>query len=166
MAVALPRRNVHTLEVAPRTSLADRRLGRLEYLHGWWYGARDCLGFAGVRMRLPGDVRGPSPLAREVLVNLDGGSGLLVRQLHPHLWATYLSAREAAEGQAIRIARCEDLLHEHFRIEALCAAPFGDESVVELALVPRWAPGEVLGAYLERGELAEFRRQVRLWRTP
>jgi hypothetical protein len=78
----------------------------------------------------------------------------------------YLGARDASAGQSLRVARCTDVLHQHFRLEAVCAAPFGEERLVELAIEPRWAPGTVLGAYLEGRNLLEFRRHVRIWRTP
>jgi hypothetical protein len=166
MAVALPRRSVRNLTAAPRAARADRHFGALTYLQGWWYGAADCLGFRAVRVRMPGDVSGPSPAAREALMGIERNAATLTRQLQPHLWAEYLRAREASEGCAVRVAGCADLLHEHFRVEAICAAPFGEERLVELAIEPRWAPGIVLGAYVEDRMLAEFRRQVRPWRTP
>jgi hypothetical protein len=165
MAVAL-RRTARSLEVAPRATLRDRYLGRLDYLHGWWYGARDCLGFPAVRLRLPGDVSGPLVPARDALANLDRDADALIAQLHPRLWAEYLAARDARDGPALRLARCADVLHEHFRLEAMCAAPFGEERLVELAIEPRWEPSNVLGAYIEGRTLLEFRRGVRAWRTP
>lgn len=165
MAVALSRRSARTLEVA-RATCEDRHLGRLDYLHGWWYGAHACLGFSAVRLRLPGDVSAPGSAARSALLALDREAQALVQQLHPHLWAEYLAARDAGGGRNVRSARPADLLHEHFRLEALCAAPFGEERIVELALEPRWAPGEALGAYIEAGRLLEFRRHIRVWRTP
>jgi hypothetical protein len=166
MAVALPRRSARSVEVAPRATARDRQLGRLDYLHGWWYGARDCLGFPAVRLRLPGDVSGPLARARDALAGLDRDEDALIAQLHPHLWAEYLVARDASAGPAPRLARCTDVLHQHFRLEAVCAAPFGEERLVELAIEPRWAPGTVLGAYVEARTLVEFRRHVRIWRTP
>jgi hypothetical protein len=48
----------------------------------------------------------------------------------------------------------------------MCAAPFGEERLVELAIEPRWEPSNVLGAYIEGRTLLEFRRGVRAWRTP
>src|SRR5512145_1965054 len=104
MGVALPRRSARTLEVAPRATRVDRLLGPLTYVHGWWYGARECLGFPAVRLRLPGDVSGPAPRARDALIGLERDTEGLIRQLHPHLWAEYLAAREASEGRAVRIA--------------------------------------------------------------
>lgn len=164
MAVALPRRSARTLEVAPATRM-DRHLGRLSYVHGWWYGARDCLGFSGVRLRLPGDVSAPGSRARDALLALDRDAAALVHQLQPHLWFAYLAARDSGDGRSVRTARPADLLHQHFRLEALCAAPFGEEQVVELAIEPRGAPGAALGAYVEAGRLLEFRRHVRVWRA-
>jgi hypothetical protein len=166
MAVALPRRSVRNLTVAPRATRGDRYFGQLTYLQGWWYGAADCLGFHAVRIRMPGDVSGPSPAPREALMGMERDTVTLARQLLPHLWAEYLRARELSEAPAVRVARCGDLLHEHFRVEAMCAAPFGEERTVELAIEPRWAPGTVLGAYVEDRMLVEFRRQMRPWRTP
>jgi hypothetical protein len=166
MAVAIPRRSARAIEVAPRANLRDRQLGRLDYLHGWWYGARDWLGFPAVRLRLPGDVSGPLARARDALLGLDRDAGALIAQLHPHLWAEYLAARDASDGPALRLAHSRDVLHEHFRLEAVCAAPFGEDRLVELAIEPRWAQGKVLGAYLEGRTLLEFRRHVRAWRTP
>jgi len=141
----------------------DRQLGRLHYLHGWWYGARDCLGFRAVRLRLPGHVSAVAARARDALIGLERDVGGLLRQLHPHLWAEYLAA---SEGGGVRAARSTDLLHQHFRLEAVCAAPFDEERMVELAIEPRWAPGEILGAYVQARTLVEFRRHVRIWRTP
>jgi hypothetical protein len=166
MAVAIRRRSARTIEVAPRATLRDRHLGRLDYLHGWWYGARDCVGFHAVRLRLPGDVSGPNGRAREALLALERDAQPLTAQLHPHLWAEYLAAREARDGPTLRLAHCRDVLHEHFRLDAVCAAPFGEDRLVELTIEPRWAPGSVLGAYLEGRRLLEFRRHVRAWRTP
>jgi hypothetical protein len=163
MAVATPRRSARTVEAAPRATLIDRQLGRLRYLHGWWYGARDCLGFPAVRLRLPGHVSGVGLRARDAVLGLDRDVGGLLAQLHPHLWAEYLAASERG---GVRAARCSDLLHEHFRIEAVCAAPFGEERMVELAIEPRWALGEMFGAYVQARTLVEFRRHIRSWRTP
>jgi hypothetical protein len=165
MAVALPRRSGPTLEVAPATRM-DRHLGRLNYLHGWWYGARNCLGFAAVRVRLPGDVSGPVGTAREALLALDRDAAQLAEQLQPHLWTAYVEARAHGAARTMRAARPADLLHQHFRLEAVCAGPFGEERLVELAIVPRGAPGDALGAYVEGAQLVEFRCHVRLWRTP
>src|SRR5687767_10214513 len=133
MAVAIPRRTVR-LAVPPRATRADRHFGQLAYLHGWWYGAAVCLDFPGVRVRMPGDVSGPSAAARETLIAIERDAATLTRQLHPHLWAEHIRAREASEGHAVRVARCGDLLHEHYRVEAMCAAPFGQERMVELAI--------------------------------
>jgi hypothetical protein len=101
--------------------------------------------------------------ARDALIGLERDVGGLLRQLHPHLWAEYLAASERG---GVRAARSTDLLHRHFRLEAVCAAPFGEERMVELAIEPRWAPGEILGAYVQARTLVEFRRHVRIWRTP
>lgn len=166
MAVALPRRALRAIEADPRTTLQDRHFGRLDYAHGWWYGARDCFGFPAVRLRLPGDVSGPSGRAREALMALERDTGELARQLDPFLRAEYAAARAADAGPAVRAARGDDLLHEHFRLDAVCSAPFGEDGLVELALEPRWTAGSVLGAYVEGSALVEFRRQIRVWRTP
>jgi hypothetical protein len=144
----------------------DRHLGRLNYVHGWWYGARDCLGFEGVRVRLPGDVSGPVATAREALLGLDRNPTPLIAQLQPLLWSEYVAARARGAARGVRAACGEDLLLQHFRLEAVCAGPFGEERVVELAIEPRWAPGDAVGAYIEGARLVEFRQHVRLWRTP
>ena len=46
------------------------------------------------------------------------------------------------------------------------AAVANDPALVELALEPRWAPGRVLGAYVQDQALVEFRGNIGLWRTP
>jgi hypothetical protein len=166
MAVALPRRNLRPVEVAPRITLRDRHFGRLDYAHGWWYGASDLLGFTAVRLRLPGAVSGPVGRAREALMALDRDADGLIGQLHPFLWAEYLAALAPDAGPPVRATRRGDVLHEHYRLEAVCAAPFGEDRMVELAIEPRWNPGHALGAYFEARNLVEFRRRIRLWRTP
>jgi hypothetical protein len=48
----------------------------------------------------------------------------------------------------------------------VCAGAYGEASLVELALEPCWAPGRVLGAYVQDNLLVEFRGNIGLWRTP
>jgi hypothetical protein len=159
-----------TLDATSRAARTDSRLGALSYLNGWWYGTLDPLGCDAVRMRLPGDLGGPAPRARAALLALDRARAALLAQLAPHLWAAHRAAREPrrarAERPASRLDSDASPLHEHFRVEAVCAGAWGEDALIELALEPRWAPGRVLGAYVRAGALVEFRASIGLWRTP
>lgn len=164
-AARAPRRPV---EAPARAVCVDARFERLTYLHGWWYGIAEFLGFAAVRIRLPGDLGGPSPRARQALLAVDGGHESLQRQIHPYLWASYLTACEAksVRSRSSRARRDSTLMRERYRLGAVCAGAYGEASLVELALEPRWAPGRVLGAYVQDQVLVEFRGNIGLWRTP
>ena len=159
-------------EFPSRATLADPRLGQIAYLHGWWYALTDYLGFVAVRIRLPGDVSGPSPRARAALREIELRADRLARQLDPHLWTYYQGQRAAHEIEGPSVIRSADqavrgtILREHFRLEAVCAGAYGEAGSVELAIEPRWAPGRWLGAYLEDGQLTEFISNIHAWRTP
>ena len=158
------------VEAPARAVCVDPRFERLTYLHGWWYGTADILGFAAVRIRLPGDLGGPSPHAREALLAVDRGRDSLQRQIHPYLWAAYLAACEARSARSrpsrAHRERPSELMRERYRVGAVCAGAYGEAGLVELALEPRWAPGRVLGAYVQDNMLVEFRSNIGLWRTP
>jgi len=160
----------HALESPRRAGLSDARFGRLTYLHGWWYGMVDFFDFCAVRIRLPGDLGGPMPRAREALLAIERSQHPLLRQIHPYLWAAYLAAREArsVRGNRLRAPRQTpgEIMREHCRLEAVCAGAYGEAGLVELALQPRWRPGQVLGAYVQDNVLVEFRGSIGLWRTP
>lgn len=148
----------------------DARFERLSYLHGWWYGTADFLGCVAVRIRLPGDLGGPSQRARAALLAVDRARDCLQRQIHPYLWAAFLGAREA-RGARSKPSRAQrdapaELMHQRYRVAAVCAGAYGEAGLVELALEPRWAPGRVLGAYVQDSMLVEFRGNIGLWRTP
>ena len=160
-------------EAPSRAILPDSRFERLTYLHGWWYGTADFLGFPAVRLRLPGDLSGPSARAREALLAIEREQRPLQYQIHPYLWAEYLAAQEAYPARGVRAARAQSTssergatLREHYRLEAVCAGAFGEADLVELAIEPRWTPARVLGAYVQRNTLVEFRGNIGLWRTP
>jgi len=148
----------------------DARFERLTYLHGWWYGTADFLGCVAVRIRLPGDLGGPSQRARTALLAVDRARDCLQRQIHPYLWAAFLAACEARGARSKRSRAQPDapqeLMHQRYRVAAVCAGAYGEAGLVELALEPRWAPGRVLGAYVQDNMLVEFRRNIGLWRTP
>jgi hypothetical protein len=160
------------LEFPSKATMADARLVQISYLHGWWYAVTDYLGFVGVRVRLPGDVSGPSPRAREALLEIERRAPRLTRQLDPHLWAYYRAQSEARETDRVRSIRTAapaepgTILRNHFRLDAVCAGAYGEPGAVELALEPRWMPGRWLGAYLENGQLTEFLSSIHAWRTP
>jgi hypothetical protein len=162
-----PRRAV---DAPARAVRRDARFEQLSYLHGWWYGTADFLGSAGVRIRLPGDLGGPSPRARAALLAVDRAWNCLERQIHPYLWAVFLAACEArgVRSKAARTRRAApgERMHQRYRVAAVCAGAYGEAGLVELALEPRWAPGRVLGAYVQDSMLVEFRGNIGLWRTP
>jgi hypothetical protein len=145
-------------------------LGSLSYLNGWWYGTTKLFDFCAVRIRLPGDLGGPMPRARAALLAVERNQQPLLHQIHPHLWAIYLSARETRQVRASRTPARNPIpgaiMLEHYRLEAVCAGAFGEDGLVELALEPRWMPGRVLGAYVQNNSLIEFRPSIGLWRTP
>jgi hypothetical protein len=148
----------------------DARFERLSYLHGWWYGTADFLGCGAVRIRLPGDLGGPSQRAHAALLAVDGARDCLQRQIHPYLWAAFLDACEArgARSKPSRAQRAApgESMHQRYRVAAVCAGAYGEAGLVELALEPCWAPGRVLGAYVQDNVLVEFRGNIGLWRTP
>jgi hypothetical protein len=146
--------------------LIDRRFDRLHYLHGWWYGRTRFLDYPDVRIRLPGDVGGPWARARQALADVERDTNALMCELHPHLWAEYLAARDAQRAPALRQAQGGETLRRHFRLEALSAEAFGQTGLIELAIEQSWERGRVLGAYVRNGRLEEFRSAIRPWRTP
>jgi hypothetical protein len=166
-AARTPRRPA---EAPARAVRVDARFERLTYLHGWWYGSAEFLGFPDVRIRLPGDLGGPSARARAALLAVDRARDCLQRQIHPYLWAAFLAGFEArGAGRRRSRARRDDLgplMHERYRVGAVCAGAYGEADLVELALEPRWEPGRVLGAYVQDNMLVEFRSSIGLWRTP
>ena len=159
-------------ELTSKAAKTDARLGQIFYLHGWWYAVADYLGFVGVRIRLPGDVSGPSAKAREAVLEIERRVPRLTRQLDPHLWAYYRAERgiqEKDRASNIRTAAPVEegtILRNHFRLDAVCAGAYGEAGAVELAMEPRWAPGRWLGAYLEDGQVTDFIANIHVWRTP
>jgi hypothetical protein len=174
MGLASPRhaarRPRRALDAPHRAARPDPRFGPLNYLNGWWYGTADLFEFATVRFRLPGDLGGPMPRARAALLAIERNQQPLLHQIEPYLRATYLAARETLKVRTSRSRAGATvpgaILHEHYRLEAVCAGAFGEDGLVELALQPRWAPGRTFGAYVQNNHLIEFRASIGLWRTP
>ncbi len=165
MAVATSRPTPRGAEVRNPVTVPDSRFARLTYLHGWWYGSGDLLGFRGVRLRLPGDLGGPASAAREAILALDNDGGTSARHIEPDLWACYLAAR-VNPGRRVRRARRGEILREHYRLDAVCVEAIGAELVVELAFEARWAPGHFVGASIGPGGATHVRRSINVWRTP
>jgi hypothetical protein len=164
MALAA-RKLVRPMDLASRASLPDTRFHQLTYLHGWWYASTTFLGFGAVRLRLPGDVGSPSSAARAAVLSLEQGEARVMQQIEPRLWAEYDAAREGGK-RPVRSARRSDTMREHFRLDAVCAGPFGENGLVELMLEARWAAEHFVAAYFSGMTLTEFRTGARPWRTP
>jgi hypothetical protein len=145
-----------------RNQVRDRALGALTYVNGWWYGRCALLGTQDLRIRLAGTVDAPAAAARRVLRALDAGRGHLRAQMHPHLWAAFLTDRTEPMPQC---PPAPDTIAGRYRLEAACAGAFGEHDMIELAIRAQWSDA-LIGLYVQDGKVIECRTNLRLWVWP
>ena len=132
-------------ELTSKAAKTDARLGQIFYLHGWWYAVADYLGFVGVRIRLPGDVSGPSPgRAKQCSRSSVEFPALRANSTLTYGRITERSAeyrkRIVAAISGLRPREEGTILRNHFRLDAVCAGAYGEAGAVELAMEPAGHP--------------------------
>ncbi|HZP86550.1 MAG TPA: hypothetical protein VFB54_06995, partial [Burkholderiales bacterium] len=160
-----PRRNSNQpVGAAPAACRKDARFGRLVYVAGWWYGSTTLLGYAGVRLRLPGELYGPAPRAHAAIVRLDEDTGYMCATIEERLWVAFRGHLEPDVGRLSAALGTGEPLGSVFRFVAACAGAQGEDEAIELAFQTQTGEAALIAS--RAGTLGTARRCSFIWRTP